>query len=468
MELSELKTMELSELKGRKILIVGLAKTGVSLARFLVQSGAEVTISDHKSEAELTGYLEQIEDLPVTLELEGHNPKNFLNRHHVILSPGVPSHIKLFEYISSQGVEVTGEFEFCSRFIKEPLLVVTGTNGKTTTCDLIYHFLKKSGKNPWAGGNFGRPLSEYLYQKKTADVLIVEASSFMLEHIKQMVPHNIVFTNLAEDHLDRYRSMQEYVNAKRRIFTNTQVSTTSILNADDKAILELARDPVVQRGRLFYFSRKKVLESQIMKIGGAIMVDGQIKVRTGPSIEYYDVQNKKLQGDHGHENIMAAILAARENGADKESIQTVISSYESRPHRLKYVRRVGGVNFYNDSKATNVHAVTKALDVFDDNIILIMGGKDCGLNYTPLREKIQRKVKNLILVGEAKEKINRQIGDYSETFIIGTFEEAVLVAYQKSRIGDTVLLAPGCPSFDIFNSFEERGSIFENMVQKFT
>ena len=460
--------MELSELKDKKILIVGLAKTGVSLAKFLVKHGANVTISDHKSRAELEKYLELVSDLPVQIELEGHTPKTFLNKHYVVLSPGVSSYLKLFDYARSQGVEVTGEFEFCSRFVKEPLLVVTGTNGKTTTCDLIYQALQESGKKAWAGGNFGRPLSEYLYQEEKADVLIVEASSFMLEHVSQMTPRTIVFTNLAEDHLDRYRSMEEYVNAKRNIFKNTSIRTTSILNADDKGILELAKDPVVQRGRLCYFSRKKPLESQIMKIGGAIFIDGQIQVRTGPAIEYYSVENSKLLGHHSYENMMAAILAAREHGGKWESIQKVVSVYANREHRLNYVRKVGGVRFFNDSKATNVHAVIKALDVFSDNVILIMGGKDTGLNYRPLKERIQRKVKNLIIVGEAKEKINRQIGDYSETFLIGTFEEAVLIAYQKSRIGDVVLLSPGCPSFDVFNSYEERGQVFENLVKQFT
>ncbi len=459
--------LELSELKGKRILVVGLARTGVALAHFLVKYGAEVTISDHKSRAELARYLEQVEDLSVQLELEGHTPKTFLNKDYVVLSPGIPSHLKLFEYVSLQGVEVTGEFEFASRFIKEPMLVITGTNGKTTTADLIYRSLKEAGKNPWAGGNFGAPLSEYLYKGEKADVLVVEASSFMLEHVKEMTPQTVLFTNLAEDHLDRYRSMEEYVNAKRKIFKNTDKDTTSILNADDKAILELARDPVVQKGKLFYFSRKKALESQIMKIGGAVLIGSQIKVRIGPEIEYYSVEHSKIKGVHNYENIMAAILAARENGADWESIQKVISSYASREHRLNYVRKVGGVRFYNDSKATNVHAVLRALDIFDDNVILIMGGKDTGLNYEPLIEKIKRKVKNLILVGEAKERINRQIGDYSETFIIGTFEEAVLIAYQKSRIGDIILLSPGCSSFDVFNSYEERGEVFENLVNQF-
>ncbi len=460
--------MELHEIKGKKIVIVGLAKTGISLAKFLVTYGAEVTISDHKSQAELEDYLSEVSDLSVHLELEGHTPKTFVNKDYIILSPGVSSYLKLFDYARSQGVEVTGEFEFCSRFVKEPLLVVTGTNGKTTTADLIYQSLKEAGCNPWAGGNFGDPLSDYLYRGKRAGLLVIEASSFMLEHVQKMTPKNIVFTNLAEDHLDRYRSMEDYVSAKRQVFKNTSVSTTSILNADDKGILELAKDPVVQRGRLCYFSRKKALESQVMKIGGAVLIDNKIHVRTGPDIEYYSMDNDSLLGGHSYENVMAAILAARENGAQVTHIQKVINNYKGRAHRLSYVRKVGGVKFYNDSKATNAHAVQRALDVFEENVILIMGGKDTDINYTMLQDNIKRKVKNLIIIGEAKEKINRQIGDYSETFLLGTFEEAILVAYQKSRIGDTVLLSPGCPSFDIFNSYEERGQAFEKLVNKFS
>jgi UDP-N-acetylmuramoylalanine--D-glutamate ligase len=273
--------------------------------------------------------------------------------------------------------------------------------------------------------------------------------------------------NMAENHLDRYRSMEDYVSAKRKVFKNTNMATTSILNADDNAVVELARDPSVQRGRIFYFSRKAQLEPQIMNIGGAVNIGKEIRVRTGPEIEYYSIEGIKLRGKHSIENIMAAILAAREHGAKKEAIQKVITSFREISHRLEYVRKVGGVQFFNDSKATNVHAVLRALDSFDDNVILIAGGKDTNLNYEPLRNSIRRKVKTLILVGEAKERMNRDLGDYSETFLIGTFEEAVLIAYQKSRIGDVVLLSPGCSSFDMFDSFEERGDYFKEIVKKF-
>ena len=239
------------------------------------------------------------------------------------------------------------------------------------------------------------------------------------------------------------------------------------VNADDNAVVELARDPSVQRGRIFYFSRKASLEPQIMNIGGAVCIGKEIRVRTGPEIDYFDISQMKIMGVHNIENIMAALLAARENGATKEAIQSVINSFRGLAHRLEYVRKVGGVKFFNDSKATNVHSVIRALSSFDQNVILIMGGKDTNLSYGILKPLIQQKVKNLILTGEAKERINREIGDFSETFLIGTFEEAVLVAFQKSRIGDQVLLSPGCSSFDLFDNYEERGNFFKDLVNSF-
>lgn len=461
---------EFTDLEGKRVLIVGLARSGVSLAHFLTECGAQVTVSDHKSKPELATSLEQIEGLNVQLDLGGHSPKVFLAQDCIILSPGVPPNLKIFEYARSNGVVVTGEFEFSTWFIKQPIVAVTGTNGKSTTCKLVELFLKESGVRTWLGGNFGEPLVEYLRLVKNGekfDSVIAEVSSFQLEHCDRFTPQNIVFSNLAENHQDRYKSMEEYVNAKRRIFQNVNQATTSILNADDNAVVELARDPAVQRGRIFYFSRKPALEPQIMSIGGAVCIKDEVRVRTGPDIETYSIKNMKMRGKHSIDNIMAAILAAREHGAKREAIQTVIDTYKGMAHRLEYVRRVGGVEFFNDSKATNVHAVMRALDAFDENIILIMGGKDTNLSYEPLREMVKRKVKTLILVGEAKERMNRDLGDWSETFLIGTFEEAVLIAYQKSRISDSVLLSPGASSFDMFDSYEERGNYFKEIVRKF-
>jgi UDP-N-acetylmuramoylalanine--D-glutamate ligase len=458
---------DVSQLKDKRIMVVGLAKTGVSLTRFLSENGAKVTVTDHKSKAELSEALDQMKDLTIDFDLGGHTPKKFLEQELIILSPGVSPYLKIFEYARNNNVKVTGEFEFSSWFIKEPTIAITGTNGKTTTTFLIYKMLKASGIDVWVGGNYGAPLVDYLRSGKKAAVLVLEVSSFQLEHCERFTPNNIVFTNLAEDHQDRYKSMEEYVTAKRRIFLNTNQATTSILNADDNAVIELARDPAVQRGRIFYFSCKKALEPQIMNIGGVVNIKKELKVRTGPEIEVFDISTVAARGQHMIENFMAALLASREHGATSEAIQKVITEFKGIPHRLEYVRRVGGVEFFNDSKATNVHSVKKALDAFGDNIILIMGGKDTGLNYEPIFDMVKRKVKSLILYGEAKERINRDIGDASETFLIGTFEEAVLISYQKSRIGDIVLMSPGCSSFDIFDSYVERGNYFKEIVKGF-
>ncbi len=458
----------IEEIRGKKILVVGLAKTGVALSHLLVKHGALVTVSDHKSKAELANHLDNMNDIEVNYELGGHTPKTFLQQDIIILSPGISPNLKLFEYARSHGVKVTGEFEFVTQYIKEPIVAITGTNGKTTVSSLLKAMFDEAGVNAWIGGNYGEPMSTYLLSDQPAKVVIAEVSSFQLEHIENFKAKNIIFTNLAENHLDRYKTMEEYINAKRKIFLNTNQETTSILNADDNAVVELARDPSVQRGRIFYFSRRPILEPQIMNIGGCVVVNNQIKLRTGPEIKTFDLRGLKMRGKHSVENIMSSALAAIENGVPVDAIQRVIDSYKGLQHRLEYVRKVGGVKFYNDSKATNVHAVKRALNAFDENIILVMGGKDTNLNYQPLIDDIKMRVKNLILVGEAKERINRDIGDFSETFLIGTFEEAIHMAYQKSRIDDIVLLSPGCSSFDVFDSYIERGNYFKEIVNKFS
>ncbi len=458
---------DVSELKDKKILVVGLGRTGVALTKFLVAHGVVVTVTDHKSKPELSVSLEQLEGVDVKYELGGHSPKTMLSQDLVILSPGVPATLKIFDYARTNGIKVTGEFEFSASFIKEPIIAITGTNGKTSTATLIHAMLRESGVRSWVGGNTATPLVEYLSVTEKAAVVIAEVSCFMLELCEKFTPTNIVFTNLAESHLDRYRTMEDYINAKRRIFKNTNQSTTSILNADDSAVVELARDPAVQRGRIFYFSRKPSLEPQIMNIGGGVNIGDDLRVRTGPEVELFNVKGMRLRGRHSIENVMGAILAAREHGGKHDAIQKVVTHFKGIPHRIEYVRKVGGVQFYNDSKATNVHAVLRALDSFDENVILIAGGKDTNLSFEALRGPIRRKVKTLILIGEAKERINRDLGDFTETFLIGTFEEAVHVAFQKSRIGDIVLLSPGCSSFDMFDSYEERGNYFKEIVNKF-
>tara|TARA_B100001248_G_C27399676_1_gene469105 strand:- start:16009 stop:17394 length:1386 start_codon:yes stop_codon:yes gene_type:complete len=459
------------EVKGKKVMVVGLSKTGVALTKFLVEEGANVTVSDHKSPAELANYLDDIDQYELNYDLGGHTPRTFIEQDLIILSPGISPELKIFEYARSNGVQVTGDVEFASSYIEEPIIAVTGTNGKSTVCKLVEQMLTKSGVHVWLGGNYGPPLIEYVRKVRSgerAQFVVAEVSSFQLEHCETFTPRIILFMNLSENHLDRHRTMENYIACKRKIFRNVNHETTSILNADDKRVVDLARDPVVQKGRILYFSRKAALEPQIMNIGGAVNIKKEIRFMVTPEIEVFHTDDVKMMGRHSVENIMAAILAVREIGAKPEVIQEVINDFPGLPHRIEYVRKAGGVLFYNDSKATNVHAVARALDAFDENVILIMGGKETGVNFESLAPFIKQKVKTLILVGEAKEKINRDIGDHTQTFLIGTFEEAVLIAYQKSRIGDVILLSPGCPSFDLFDSYVERGEYYKKIVRGFS
>ena len=448
-------------------MVVGLGQTGIALIKFLYKMGAEVSVSDHKSVAELSDILEGIEDLDIHYDLGGHSPKAMLAQDMIILSPGVPSHLQVFHYARQHGVKVTSDIEFASQMINEPIIAITGTNGKTSVAKLTHLFLTKSGVNAWIGGNYGSPLIDYVANKEKADVLVCEVSSFQLELTETFRPHSIVFTNVAPNHFDRYKSFEEYLQAKKRIFINTNRDTLSVLNADDHQIVDIARDPIVQQGGILYFSRRSVLEEQIMNIGGGVHVNQEIHIRVGPEKEVYSTQHVKALGDHAIENMMAAICVARRYGAQPPVIQEVINSFRGLPHRIEYVRKVGGVQFYNDSKATNVHAVKRALSTFDENVILICGGKDANLIFDGLADTVKGRVKTLILFGDAKEKINRSIGTLCETFLIGTFEEAVLMAYQKSKMNDIVLLSPGCPSFDLFDSYIERGNQFKKLVNSF-
>ncbi len=467
----------MTKYKDKKVLIVGAQNSGISLAKFFSQQGAKITISDLKTKEQLGGVVDQLEEFEPAWDLGGHSIKAFTGQDLIVLSPGVNPHHKTIEAAKAAGVPITGELELASTFIKDPIIAITGTNGKSTVTKLVYEFLKASEIPTWIGGNYGVPLIEYVMQKAKAKVLVVELSSFQLETIDTFKPNHAVLLNMAEDHLDRYKSPQDYYIAKKRIFKNAGVETVSILNADDSMVIDTARDPLVQRSKLQYFSKKAGLEEQIKKIGGAVCltIHGGQEVRfyqppklgaqTG-EMEKFSLAKMKLRGKHNIENVMAAIICARAYGAKPEAIQQVINAFPGLPHRLEFVKSRGGVAFYNDSKATNVSAVVRALEAFNEPVILIAGGKDKGVDFGPLVDPVTRKVKNLILMGESKERLNRVIGDFSETFIIGTFEEAVLVAYQKSRSGDVILLSPGCSSFDRFANFEERGNYFKELIQK--
>jgi UDP-N-acetylmuramoylalanine--D-glutamate ligase len=456
----------MSKYKGKNVYIVGAQATGISLAKFFHHEGAKITISDKRSRKELGNTADLLEEFEPTWDLEGHSAKVMSHQDLIVLSPGVNPHDKIFESARQKGIQFIGELELASTLITQPIIAITGTNGKSTVTKLIYEFLIASGIDAWIGGNFGTPLIEYVTSKSKSKVLVVEVSSFQLDTSDSFRPQHGILLNLAEDHLERYKSMSDYTNSKKKLFKNSNPETTAILNADDPMVIACARDPHIQKGKVNYFSRRQGLEEQVKKTGGAIAAGKEIRVYINGTRENYNTSLMKMRGKHSLENVMAAILSARPYGAKPDAIQKILDTFPGLPHRLEFVKKRGGVEIFNDSKATNVHSVLRALEAFEDPVILIAGGKDKNIDFMPLIEPIQKKVKNLILIGEAKERLNRVIGDFSETFIVGTFEEAVLLAYQKSRSGDVILLSPGCASYDMFKNFEERGNYFKELIQK--
>ena len=458
-----------NELRGKKVLVVGLGKTGVALSKVLSKLGAKVTVNDHKSRVELLNFLEQMEGVAVSYQLGGHPLQLFVEQDLIILSPGVSPSLKVIDHVAkSTDVPILSELEFLSRYelIKEPIIAIVGSNGKTSTSYLIKKFLDLGGVSCWYGGGYSRPLSSYVLEEKKASYVIAEVSSFQLELNESFCPKIIVVSNLTESHLERYGTLSEYVSAKRAVFKNISKDTVTILNADDNLVVELARAPAVLVSRIFYFSCRSILFSQIMNIGGSVTVGLSTSLRVKSQVETYNFGSAH-PGRKGifMENAMAAALVARYLDISPELIQKGVDEFEGLPHRLELVRKVGGVLFYNDSKSTNPLAIKKALSQFEGGyVILIMGGKETGLNYSLLQKEVKLKVKILVLIGENKERINRSLGAVSETYIVGTLEEALHISYQKSRIGDAVLMSPGSSGLDMFENFIDRGKSFRDLV----
>ncbi len=457
----------MSKFKGKKVLIVGFGLSGVAAARYMNKQGAKVTVTDLKQRAELNDSVNACAELKIEYELGRHNPATFLSSDLIIVSPGVPSNIKPLEDARAANVPITNEIDLAAQALQVPLICITGTNGKTTTTTLIGEMFKAENRTPFVGGNIGKPLLDKVTDEVPADVVVGEVSSFQLEWVEKLVPAVAVFTNMEEDHLDRYAMMDAYINAKKRLLNCCDRNSYVVLNYDCPIVSAFDQET---SGKVIWFTKRNP-----MTVGGEFAekfvgcyynsATRQVIGKFSGKEEVYDLSQLRLFGDHNRENLMAAICAARAVGVTPRSVQNVINTFKGVPHRLEFVRKKDGVFFFNDSKGTNVQSVMRALASFNNNpIVLIMGGKDKGVEFGPLVPYVQKRCKMLILVGEAKEKINRALGDYADTFLVGTFEEAVLLAYQKSRSGDIILLSPGCSSFDMFRNFEERGEYFKKLV----
>jgi len=441
------------EIKGKKVLVLGLARTGRECARFLAQRGASVQVTDVRSEEELKQEMETLAALPIRYFLGGEDPDWLEGVDIIVPSPGVPAENVLLKEGSRRGIKILSEIEFACRFLRAPLVAITGTNGKSTTTTLVGEMLKASGAKVFVGGNIGTPLIGFVGGDWEWGV--VEVSSFQLEWIEEFRPRISVLLNLTEDHLDRYPNFRAYCQAKQRIFEAQDANDIAILSRDDRLVWEM-------RKRI----RARVVSFGFSEVDDGVFVAAREMIwRDGSREEKFPLSRVKIQGVHNVENMMAAIAAAKSAGVSASAIQKVLEEFPGLEHRLEFVREKDGVRYYNDSKGTNVGAVVKSLASFSDPVILLAGGVDKGGDYGILRREIRQKVRRLVLFGEAQEIIARALGDLTETVIVENLEAAVGDAFAHARAGEVVLLSPACSSFDMFRDYAERGQVFKSLVQ---
>ncbi len=438
------------ELKNKNILVVGLAKTGVACARFLASKGARVTVTDMRSESALKSQLAELEGYGIKLELGRHDETTFLASDLIVVSPGVPMDLPQLVAAKLAGREIISEIELAARFIDVPLAAITGTNGKTTTTTILGAIFKHNGYHTFVGGNIGDPLIEVAESHQIVDQVVAEISSFQLEWITSFRPTVAALLNLSEDHLDRYPNYQAYINAKLRIFENQTEEDFAVVNRDDPLVWQHVQG---LKASLFPFSRKIELEE------GIFCSDGVITYRHNGHEECFPTAAIRLQGVHNLENIMAATACALLLGCRPDETFETILCFEALHHRMEFVRDVNGVRYYEDSKATNVGSVEKALESFTD-ITLIAGGKDKGGSYAPLAPLVKERVRHLILIGEAAGRMAEELGELTDTRLAESLEDAVRLSAGLTAAGGTVLMSPACSSFDMFKDYEERAERF--------
>jgi UDP-N-acetylmuramoylalanine--D-glutamate ligase len=484
------------EIQGKKITVVGLGRSGMGAANLLSELGADVTVTDRKPEEELTDFREKLKP-SVRLSLGSHPDDLFVSADMIVISPGVPLSVLPLSKVKEKGIPIFGELELAYqiasnkalRFDAEgsvaSFLAVTGTNGKSTTTTLLNAMLRKGGFRTILGGNIGNALTDEIDKMVTGklqettinnsslvtrhsslDYIVVEVSSFQLESIQDFRPKGAVILNITPDHLDRYHSLEEYSEAKARIFENQRGEDFLLLNADDPETVKVAKEQLKgtrEKPGIFYFSRKKEVEGIYCKDGRVYCNFPGMSLLT-PHSSLIHADEIKIKGVHNLENAMAASAMALLAGSSLESIKDSLREFPGLEHRLEFVREKDGVRYVNDSKGTNVGAVVKSLESFNEPIILIAGGRDKAGDFSPLRSLVKERVKTLVLIGEAREKIKKSLGDLTETAMAKDLGEAVLISRSIAVKGDVVLLSPACASFDMFMDFEDRGRQFKKIV----
>ena len=446
------------ELKGKKVLVVGLGKSGLAAALFLRKRGAQVTVSDMRSAAALAKEIPALLEHGISVESGGHGLLTFRRQDLIVVSPGVPMDTPELVQVKAFGLPVIGELELAAQFLKGSILAITGSNGKTTTTALTGEILAAAGIETQVGGNIGVPVVDLIEKSSHRSWSVLEVSSFQLESTEQFHPRIAVILNITPDHLDRHGNFENYALAKERIFSAQTAADMLVLNADNPRTAEATARTIAQ---VYWFS----LEGEVSQ--GAWVRDGQIVFRASsdgaiePIVALKDIP---LKGAHNVENVLAAVCAARLAGAAANAISKAVEAFRAVEHRLEFVATVNGVEYYNDSKATNVDAAAKAIAAFPECIHLILGGKDKNSNYADLADLLRKRVKAVYTIGSAAEKIESQIRGMVPIVHCETLDKAVAAAAKSAHPGDVVLLSPACSSFDQFENYEHRGRVFKQLV----
>jgi UDP-N-acetylmuramoylalanine--D-glutamate ligase len=446
------------ELKGKKVLVVGLGKSGLAAALFLRRQGAVVTVSDVRSAEALAKEIPALLDEGIMVEAGGHGLLTFRRQDLIVVSPGVPLETPELVQAKNFGRPVIGELELAARFLRGKILAITGSNGKTTTTTLAGEILKEAGFAALVAGNIGLPVVGIIDESRDEMWSVLEVSSFQLESTEEFHPAIAVILNITPDHLDRHGTFENYALAKERIFAAQEAGDSLVLNADDGRTAEAAARA---RSRIFWFS----LEHEVAQ--GAWVRDGYVvyrAVKDGAVETILPLAKIPLKGEHNVENVLAAVVAARQAGAPAEAIARAIEKFKAVEHRLEYVATIGGVEFYNDSKATNVDATAKAIAAFAGGIHLILGGKDKGAPYAPLAPLMRERVRAIYTIGAAAAKIEQELRGAAPIRSCQTLAGAVAAAAAEAKPGELVLLAPACSSFDQFENYEQRGRVFKQLV----
>jgi UDP-N-acetylmuramoylalanine--D-glutamate ligase len=449
-------TKVLMDVQGKRVLVVGLGKSGVASSLFLQSRGARVTVSDEKSQDQLRNEIPALLDKGIVVETGKHGERTFRDQDLIVVSPGVPNNVPALLNARKQGTPIIGEIELAARYLQGQVIAITGSNGKTTTTTLTGEVIAAGGFQSLVGGNIGTPAITFVDQSSPGTWVVLEISSFQLETIETFCPHIAVILNVTPDHLDRHGSMDAYIAAKARIFENQAGKDFAVLNMDDPTCVTLGQN---LKPQLYWFSRKVEVDR------GAFVRNRKIIFRdaTGER-EVMPVDEITLKGAHNLENVLAAVTMGSLAGVEPAKIRRAVKDFKAVEHRLEYTATIHGVQYFNDSKATNVDATIKALESFPGKVHLILGGKDKGSDYSVLNELLKSRVKRVYTIGAAAQKIEAQIAGAAEITSAGTLDQAVRKASEFAQAGDIVLLAPACASFDQFQSYEHRGRAFKEAV----